>query len=233
MSLPTAATFQADEHLATHLLGLGFTETTDNDYQRQLGARSSHHPARGLRCWLAEGKIILGAGAHWRFEAHSQVLAETLAFLLATEAVPSATPTASRPCPLPALGYQHSTRQQPTVPASSLSLTLATDQVLAVALNLNTIADQRLLATIAFEQARGAQAAEIENRTYHLGTKPTAGLGYDDRLTTRLKCCSKTAYTYLEMPVARGGLAHRRLGNRYHITERDVRRFEGEHLLKH
>jgi hypothetical protein len=103
--------------------------------------------------------------------------------------------------------------------------------VLAVALNLNTIADQRLLTSIAFEQARGAQAAEIANRTYHLGTKPTPAAGYDDRLTARLKCCTKTAYSYLELPVAKGGLAHRRLGNRYHITERDVRRFEGEPII--
>ena len=119
---------------------------------------------------------------------------------------------------------------QPTsVP--TLTLTLATGQVLAVALNLNTIADQRLLTSIAFEQARGAHAAEIENRTYHLGTKPTAGLDYDDRLTARLKCCSKTAYSYLELPVTRGGLAHRRLGKKYHVTERDVRRFEGETII--
>ncbi len=113
-------------------------------------------------------------------------------------------------------------------PAPHLTLTLATGQVLAVSLNLNTIADQRLLTSIAFEQARGGKAAEIENRTYHLGTKPTPGLNYDDRLTTRLKCCAKTAYSYLELPTAHGGLAHRRLGKKYHITERDVRRFEGE-----
>lgn len=118
------------------------------------------------------------------------------------------------------------TSQHTSVP--TLTLTLATGQVLAVALNLNTIADQQLLTSIAFEQARGAHMAEIANRTYHLGTKPTPGAGYDDRITVRLKCCTKTARTYLELPVAKGGLAHRRLGNRYHITERDVRRFEGE-----
>ena len=114
--------------------------------------------------------------------------------------------------------------------SAPLSLTLATGQVLAVSLNLHTIADQQLLTSIAFEQAKGAQAAEIANRTYHLGTRPTVGLGYDDRITARLKCCTQTARTYLELQVAKGGLAHRRLGNRYHITERDVRRFEGEPL---
>ena len=116
---------------------------------------------------------------------------------------------------------------QPTS-GPALTLTLDTGQVLLVTLNLNTIADQQLLTSIAFEQAKGAQMAEIANRTYHLGTKPTPGSGYDDRLTMRLKCCASTARIYLELPVAKGGLAHRRLGNRYHITERDVRRFEGE-----
>lgn len=112
--------------------------------------------------------------------------------------------------------------------SAPLSLTLATGQVLSVSLNLHTIADQKLLATIAHETGKGQQAAEIENRTYHMGTKPTPGLGYDDRLTTRLKCCSKTAYAYLDLLPHNGGLRHRRLGKKYHITERDVRRFEGE-----
>jgi hypothetical protein len=114
--------------------------------------------------------------------------------------------------------------------SAPLSLTLATGQVLAVTLNLHTIADQKLLAQIARASEKGKRAAEIENRTYHMGTKPTPGLDYDDRLTTRLKCCATTAYSYLELLPHKGGLRHTRLGKKYHITERDVRRFEGEGL---
>jgi len=85
--------------------------------------------------------------------------------------------------------------------------------------------------SIAFEQARGAQAAEIENRTYHMGKKPTLGKDYDDRLTARLGCSPTTAYLYLGLAEHRGGIRHRRFGKKYHITERDVRRFEGETII--
>jgi hypothetical protein len=118
-----------------------------------------------------------------------------------------------------------------STPVPTLTLTLATGQVLAVALNLNTIADQRLLTSIVFEQARGTQAAEIENRTYHLGTKATPGLDYDDRLTTRLKCSHTMAYAYLALPVGKGGLRHRRLGKKYIVTEQAVRDFLGDSKL--
>lgn len=112
----TLTTFQADEHLAAHLLSLAFVETTPTEYWGQLGTRSFRHPGRGLHCWLdkAERKIILVAGAHWRFEAHGHVLAETLNFLLTTVVSPAAAPTDSRPCPLPELGYRHS----PTTPTT-------------------------------------------------------------------------------------------------------------------
>jgi hypothetical protein len=81
---------------------------------------------------------------------------------------------------------------------------------------------------IVFEQARGAQAAEIENRTYHMGKKPTLGKDYDDRLTTRLGCSPTTAYLYLGLAEHRGGIRHRRFGKKYHITERAVRAWEGD-----
>lgn len=112
----------------------------------------------------------------------------------------------------------------------ALQLTLDTGQILAVALHLHTITDRQLLIDIAAAQAHAEQRAEIENRTYHMGKKATAGLDYDDRLTTRLKCSPSTAYAYLSLPVKQGGLHHRRLGNKYHITERAVRKFEGEPL---
>jgi hypothetical protein len=110
----------------------------------------------------------------------------------------------------------------------ALQLTLDTGQILAVTLNLHTSTDRQLLIAIAAAQAQAKQRAEIENRTYHMGTKSTAGLDYDDRLTMRLKCCAATAYTYLALTAQNGGLRHTRLGKKYHITERDVRRFEGE-----
>lgn len=96
----TPATYQADEHLATHLLSLGFTETTASAYHKARGWRSFYHPARWLSVWLAPGSVTVQAGSHWRFEAQGHVLAETLDFLLTT----AVAPTASRPCPLPELG---------------------------------------------------------------------------------------------------------------------------------
>jgi hypothetical protein len=108
-----------------------------------------------------------------------------------------------------------------------LSLTLTTQQVLFVTLNLHTVTDRQLLADIAKAQRIGEHEAEIANRTYHMGKKATPDLGYDDRLTMRLKCSPSTAYAYLGLPIPEGGLAHRRLGSKYHITEQAVRDFEG------
>ena len=103
--LPTTpATYQADERLATHLLGLGFTETTASAYHKARGDRSFYHPARRLSVWLAPGSITVQAGAHWRFQAQGHVLAEVLDFLLTTVVSPVAPPTAGRPSHLPELG---------------------------------------------------------------------------------------------------------------------------------
>jgi hypothetical protein len=77
-------------------------------------------------------------------------------------------------------------------------------------------------------EAEGRELAAIANRTYHMGAKPTPGLTYDDRLTTRLGCGSTTAYLYLSQPEHRGGIRHQRLGKKYHITERAVRDWEGD-----
>jgi hypothetical protein len=77
-------------------------------------------------------------------------------------------------------------------------------------------------------KAAGRARAEAEQRTYHMGTKPTLGKGYDDRLTVRLGCSPTTAYTYLGLPEHRGGIRHRRLGKKYHVTERAIREWEGD-----
>lgn len=117
------------------------------------------------------------------------------------------------------------------VPKPALQLTLNTGQLLEVTLHLHTVTERKLLIDIAAAQAEGKQRAEIENCTYHMGTKPTASRDYDDRLTTRLNCSNTTAYVYMALLPYKGGLRHIRLGNRYHVTERDVRRFEGEQLF--
>jgi hypothetical protein len=110
----------------------------------------------------------------------------------------------------------------------ALQLTLDTGQILEVALRLHTITERQLLVDIAAAQAEGERRAEIENRTYHMGTKPTTGLNYDDRLTVRIRCSPTTAYLYLNFPVRGGGLRHRRIGKKYHVTERAIREWEGE-----
>ena len=110
----------------------------------------------------------------------------------------------------------------------TLSFTLPTQQIVAVNLNLADPRAAKLLERIAAATGEGQRRAEIENRTYHLGSKPTLGLEYDDRLVTRLKCCLSTAYAYLELPVGKGGLRHTRLGKKYLVTEHAVRAFLGD-----
>jgi hypothetical protein len=70
--------------------------------------------------------------------------------------------------------------------------------------------------------------AEIEQRTYHMGQKPTLGKDYDDRLTVRLGIAPTTAYYYLGLPEHQGGIRHRRFGKKYHVTERAIRKWEGD-----
>ncbi|RZJ90631.1 MAG: hypothetical protein EOO60_08755 [Hymenobacter sp.] len=73
-------------------------------------------------------------------------------------------------------------------------------------------------------KAAGRQRAEIEQRTYHLGAKATLGKGYDDRLIVRLGYSPTTAYAYLGLLEHRGSIRHRRLGEKYHVTERAIRK---------
>jgi len=70
-------------------------------------------------------------------------------------------------------------------------------------------------------------AAELANRTYHMGTKPTPGRGYDDRLTARTGLSASTCYEYLRLDPKRGGLAGRQVGAKWLVTEEAVRAFEG------
>jgi hypothetical protein len=42
-------------------------------------------------------------------------------------------------------------------------------------------------------------AAELVNRTYHMGSKPTPGRGYNDRLTAPTGLSATTCYEYLRL----------------------------------
>jgi hypothetical protein len=110
---------------------------------------------------------------------------------------------------------------------STLTFTLPTEQIVAVNLDLRNPNTAHLLERLAAATGEGQRRAEIENRTYHMGSKPTPGLDYNDRLTVRLGCCAKVAYDYLNLEHKRGGIRHTRMGKKYHITERAVREWEG------
>jgi len=111
---------------------------------------------------------------------------------------------------------------------TALSLTIAPEQIVAVNLNLHDLRTWQQLERLAAATGEGQRRAEIENRTYHMGSKPTLGLDYDDRLTVRLGCCASSAYDYLGLEPKHGGIRHTRMGKKYHITERAVREWEGD-----
>ncbi|MDO7877349.1 hypothetical protein Q5H93_21570 [Hymenobacter sp. ASUV-10] len=93
-------------------------------------------------------------------------------------------------------------------------------------LRLSKPSEQEFLNVVGRQYADSRAAAEVANRTYHMGGTPTPERGYDDRLTTRLGQCATTCYKYLGLFPAPGGLRHARLGKKYHVTEQDVRDFE-------
>lgn len=68
-------------------------------------------------------------------------------------------------------------------------------------------------------KAEADAAEEIKNRRYTMGTTPTPGLGYDDRLYVRLGCCKRTAYDLLEAKIIESA----KLKARYVVTEEWVR----------
>lgn len=107
-----------------------------------------------------------------------------------------------------------------------LSLTLSTGHITHV-----TVSEPdhlRMLTARAVEEKRLEVLASLLTRTYHLGTQPTPGRAYDDRLTTRLGVGHNMAYSYLMLPVGEGGLRHTRLGKKYIVTEEAVRDFFGD-----
>lgn len=109
---------------------------------------------------------------------------------------------------------------------ATVNLTIATGQIIAV--TLSGLAEAKMLGMIVAERSAALAEQEALMRTYHLGSKPTQGLSYDDRLTTRIKCSATTAYGYLNLPQKRGGLRHARIGKKYLITEQAVREWLGD-----
>jgi hypothetical protein len=113
---------------------------------------------------------------------------------------------------------------------SLLTLTLASEQVLVV--TLSSLDEAHVLARIAAERAGAIAAAEIETRTYHLGDKPTANRGYDDRLTVRLGPSRSTLMEALALWTAfngkRGGLRHTLGGSKYWVSELACREWLGD-----
>ena len=106
-------------------------------------------------------------------------------------------------------------------PESTLTLTLATGQILAVA--LSGAAETQVLAAVAAAYAAAQAAAEMLTRTYRLGSEPTPGLPYNDLLSVRAKCSDTKLREALKRPIARGGLRHQLNGTRYVVTELAVR----------
>ena len=78
-------------------------------------------------------------------------------------------------------------------------------------------------------EAEGREQARILRRMYHMGSKPTLGLDYDDRLPVRLGCCAATAYAYLDLyQHDAAGLRHTRAGKKYLISEQAVQEWLGD-----
>jgi excisionase family DNA binding protein len=112
-----------------------------------------------------------------------------------------------------------------------LTLTIDPGQVIAVTLsgfaegiNVSPAASHTLPA----ERIAAIVREEILMRVYHMGSKATPDIGYDDRLAVRLKCSARTLYRYLDTPVKRGGLRHSRMGSKYLVTEQAIREWLGD-----
>jgi hypothetical protein len=95
----------------------------------------------------------------------------------------------------------------------------------AVHLILSEPTQRAIVTEIAVRQETARVAAEVDHdrlaRTYHLGTEPTPGRGYDDRLKMRLGCGDDMARDL----ITSGRIQHQYLGNRYSVCEQAVRDF--------
>jgi hypothetical protein len=94
-------------------------------------------------------------------------------------------------------------------------------------LSLSQPREMEVIKVAALHYADRLAEAELANRNYHLGTKPTPGRNYDDRLTMRLGLSATTCYEYLRLDPKRGGLVGEQKGTKWIVTEEAVRAFEG------
>lgn len=96
-----------------------------------------------------------------------------------------------------------------------------------IQLKLSHPGELELLNPATCELAERLAGAVPDNRTYHLGTKPTQDRGYDDRLTKRTGLSATTCYEYLKLSPKRGGLDGRQVDTKWVVTEVAVLAFEG------
>lgn len=83
--------------------------------------------------------------------------------------------------------------------------------------------------TVAEINARAKHEAEVAIRTYVQSPKQSREKEYDDRLHVRLNCGKTKAYGLLKAYEQghEGGLRHRRIGNKYIVTEQAIKEWEG------
>jgi len=83
--------------------------------------------------------------------------------------------------------------------------------------------------TVTEINAKAKYDAEVAIRTYVQSPKQSAQKDYDDRLHIRLGCGKTKAYELLRAyeEGKEGGLRHRRIGNKYIVTEQAIREWEG------
>lgn len=105
-------------------------------------------------------------------------------------------------------------------------------QVAAVASYLLANPEQARAYGLAPAEAGAPLAGNSETRTYHLGTEPTPGRGYDDRLTVRLGVSRSTLMAELDLWRANagrlGGLRHSLGGKKYWVSEQACREWLGD-----
>lgn len=112
-------------------------------------------------------------------------------------------------------------------PTPTLSLTIAPQQVLHV--HMSNPQERLTYEELAKHQLSIEREAKELSKTYQLGSEPTPGRGYDDRLTVRLGLSRSTIL--LEMTCwrehggKRGGLRHICAGKKYVVSEQAVREY--------
>lgn len=88
---------------------------------------------------------------------------------------------------------------------------------------------KKTLIDITPAQAAASVETERMGRTYHLGKQATPGLGYDDRLTMRIAPFDeKDLLEIMNKPESDGGLRHRKIGDKYIVTEQAIRQWFGD-----